>query len=145
MTERACGRAEVEPRTPPAPHDADQLQQVLINLLKNAVEASPSGAAVRVRVGLATRNAPLGGVAEAPIPAAITIRIEDRGSGIPPEHLKTVFEPFFTTKQDGSGLGLYISHDIIKRHGGHIAIHCQTQVGTTFVVDLPLEPSGGSK
>jgi signal transduction histidine kinase len=118
---------------------------VLINLLKNAVEASPAGAPVQVRVGLATQGTRPAGAAEAPIPAAVTIRIEDRGSGIPPEHLKTVFEPFFTTKQGGSGLGLYISHDIIKRHGGHIAIHSQTAVGTTFIVDLPLEQSGGIK
>ena len=146
MAERGVtAELEIEPRTPPVRHDADQLQQVLINLLKNAAEASPAGVGVRVHVGLSTRGTAPAGTAEAPVPAAVAIRIEDRGGGIAPEHLKTVFEPFFTTKQGGSGLGLYISHDIVKRHGGHIAIHSEPGRGATFVVELPLEPSGGTQ
>ena len=131
---------EVEPRTPPLAHDADQVEQVILNLVKNAIEASPQGASVRVRVGKAVP-----GAAAAPRRGpAVAVEVVDEGCGIPMEHQKTMFEPFFTTKQGGSGLGLYISHDIVKRHGGTIAVHSDPGQGTTFVVELPLENSGGT-
>ena len=131
---------EVEPRTPPLAHDADQMEQVILNLVKNAIEASPRGAAVKVRVGKAVPGA---GATSRRGPA-VSIEVVDQGCGIPPEHQKTMFEPFFTTKPGGSGLGLYISHDIVKRHGGAIAVHSDPGQGTTFVVELPLENSGGT-
>jgi signal transduction histidine kinase len=134
---RVTASIEVAPRTPPVPHDADQMEQVFLNLLKNAAEASPPGAHLQVRVTMAAPAETAGG------PGAIAIRIEDQGDGIPVEHLKTVFEPFFTTKQGGSGLGLYISHDIVKRHGGSITVHSEPGQGTTFTVELPMEHSGG--
>ena len=74
----------------------------------------------------------------------MTAFVRDEGPGISPEHLKTVFEPFFTTKQGGSGLGLYISHDIVKRHGGNLSVHNVSGSGATFAVELPLEPQGGT-
>ncbi len=132
---------EVAPFTPAVPHDADQLQQVFINLVKNASEASARGSTVLVRLaGLppAGRTAPLGPG------GGVIARVEDRGSGISPEHLKTVFEPFFTTRKGGTGLGLYICHDIVKRHGGVLAVHSELGRGTTFSVELPLEVNGGT-
>jgi signal transduction histidine kinase len=130
-------KLEVAPRTPPVPHDSDQIEQVFINLLKNAAEASPSGTTVRVQVSSAA------GTALGPAGSAAVVSITDEGPGIQPEHLKTVFEPFFTTKQGGSGLGLYISHDIVKRHGGNLGVHSDTGCGATFLVELPLESNGG--
>jgi len=76
------------------------------------------------------------------VPQAV-VRITDRGSGIPDEHLPTIFEPFFTTRPGGTGLGLYISHDIVKRHGGNIAVLSEPGRGTTFTVELPFEHNGG--
>ena len=70
-------------------------------------------------------------------------RVRDRGTGISAEHLKTIFEPFFTTKPGGTGLGLYICHDIVKRHGGALTVQSEPGRGTTFAVELPLEGNGG--
>ena len=143
MAERGVRlEVEVAPRTPAVPHDPDQLQQVLINLLKNAVEASPAGSTLRVSIA---RSGPGPGRVR-PAPEAVpgvTIRVEDQGSGISAEHLRTIFEPFFTTKPGGSGLGLYISHDIVKRHGGSLTVSSEPGRGTTFAVELPLENPGG--
>jgi PAS domain S-box-containing protein len=131
----------VAPFTPAVPHDTDQLQQVFINLIKNAAEASPSGGIIRVELatlppaGRGGHLGPNGGV---------IARVEDRGSGISADDLKTVFEPFFTTRKGGTGLGLYICHDIVKRHGGVLAVHSQLGHGTTFSVELPLEANGGT-
>jgi PAS domain S-box-containing protein len=128
--------SSVAPRTPPVPHDPDQMEQVFINLLKNAAEASPSGGAIRISVQQGPGTNGFSG-------PAVVARIRDQGPGIQPEHLKTVFEPFFTTKQGGSGLGLYISHDIVKRHGGNLSVHNEPARGATFAVELPLAPDGG--
>ena len=132
---------DVEPRVPLAPHDQDQLEQVLINLVKNAVEASPPGATVRVAID----GAPAAGSSSRrrAAPGGARVRIVDQGAGIAPEHRKTLFEPFFTTKPGGTGLGLYISHDIVKRHGGVLTIESEPGRGTTFVLELPLDPPGG--
>ncbi len=121
---------DVATHMPPVPHDPDQLEQVVINLLKNAAEASPRGGAVQVAI--------------APAPDGARVSVTDAGPGIDPERQKTVFEPFVTTKQNGSGLGLYISHDIVKRHGGRLALKSEPGEGATFVVELPLETQGGT-
>jgi PAS domain S-box-containing protein len=131
---------EVAPRVPVVPHDHDQLEQVLINLLKNAAEASPQGSAIRIEVSSATPE--VRGLRTVS-PAAVQVRVEDRGAGIAAEHLKTVFEPFFTTKPGGTGLGLYISHDIVKRHGGSLTVRSEPGRGTVFTLSLPLEIQGG--
>jgi len=140
---------ELAPRTPPVPHDPDQLEQVLINLLKNAIEASPAAATVRLRVSplpaaATQRGRATGRARPAQGPLGVQIQVEDRGCGIAPEAQLTVFEPFFTTKPGGTGLGLYISHDIIKRHGGSLAVNSESGRGTTFTVELPLENHGGT-
>jgi len=124
-------------------HDQDQLEQVLINLIKNAIEASPQGAAVRIAIEPAAVTSAARG-ARGPGAPGVQVRVEDQGSGIAPEHLKTIFEPFFTTKPGGTGLGLYISHDIVKRHGGALTIASEPGRGTTFTLELPLDPPGGN-
>jgi PAS domain S-box-containing protein len=145
-TERRVTLAiEADPRTPPVPHDADQMQQVLINLLKNAIEASPAGASVRARLAAPPPRPPRrpGSRAARAVAMGAVVRVSDDGPGISSDHLKTIFEPFFTTKPGGTGLGLYISHDIVKRHGGSLTVTSESSRGTTFTVELPAEHSGG--
>jgi PAS domain S-box-containing protein len=128
---------EIAPHTPPVPHDADQIQQVFINLVKNAAEASPSGAALELSIGPGGRGLP---GRDGP---TVIARVRDQGPGIPPENLHTLFEPFFTTKPGGTGLGLYISHDIVERHAGALTVQSEDGCGATFCVELPLETNGG--
>jgi len=137
-------RFEVAPRTPPVPHDADQIEQVFINLVKNAAEASSAGQQIEVRVRPAApgQDARNGRIDTHPQGAVIEVR--DHGEGIHPDHQRTIFEPFFTTKQGGTGLGLYICHDIVKRHGGTLSVQSEPGRGTTFTVELPLELNGGT-
>ncbi len=121
---------------PRVPHDADQMQQVLINLFKNAAEASPAGATIAVevqRVPGARRNGR---------PTGVAITVTDSGHGIDEATQRTLFEPFFTTKPGGTGLGLYITHDIVKRHGGNLTVSSEPGHGATFRVELPLDTEG---
>jgi len=122
---------DIEPGLPPASHDADQMQQVFINLLKNAAEASPQGASVRVKLARGRAG------------GALTASVSDQGSGIDAQTRQTLFEPFFTTKPKGTGLGLYVTHEIVKRHGGTLAVHSEPGHGATFTLELPLDPHGG--
>jgi signal transduction histidine kinase len=125
---------EIAPGIPLVPHDADQMQQVFINLIKNAAEASPAGSRVVVKVTGPT--SPGGGV---------VTTVTDQGHGIDPDTQKTLFEPFFTTKPKGTGLGLYITHEIVKRHGGSLTVQSDPGRGATFSVELPLDPQGGAR
>jgi len=127
--------------TPPVAYDADQLQQVFINLVKNAAEASPSGSSVRIQIDPAPPRGRPGRARAAP---GVIARVRDAGEGIPESHLATLFEPFFTTKPGGTGLGLYICHDIVKRHGGALTVQSEPGRGSTFILELPLDPDGGT-
>lgn len=125
------------PGLPLVPHDADQMQQVFINLVKNAAEASAAGTTITVRSEL------VAGAAPRRRPRAVAITVTDQGAGIDEATCKTLFEPFFTTKPGGTGLGLYITHDIVKRHGGDLTVHGNPGQGATFRVELPLDNEGG--
>jgi len=139
LTERrVTATVEVAPSTPAVPYDHDQIQQVFINLVKNAAEASGPGTSIRVTI------APAAARGRRSHGGAVTARVRDQGCGISSEHLKTVFEPFFTTKPGGTGLGLYICHDIVKRHGGALTVQSEPGRGTTFCLELPLEAEGGT-
>lgn len=113
--------------------DPNQLQQVVLNLLMNAIEASPPGGrvALEARPGSGGEGRP-----------GVELRVIDSGSGIPPEQLARVFEPFFTTKPagQGTGLGLAICRDIVREHGGTIDIESRVGAGTTVRVWLPAAP-----
>lgn len=122
---------------PDVPHDADQMQQVFINLVKNAAEAAESGTSIRV--ALAATPPPAGRRG----PGAVVASVTDQGPGIDEATCRTLFEPFFTTKPGGTGLGLYITHDIVKRHGGNLTVHSEPGHGATFRVELPLDAQGG--
>lgn len=105
--------------------DADQIQQTLINLILNAIEATEAGGTVI----LTSRNLPDTGQVE--------IVVSDTGIGIPPENIESIFEPFFTTRESGTGLGLSISHGIIEQHGGTIKVESPPGKGTRFTIRLP--------
>ncbi len=123
--------------------DAAQFQQVLSNLVVNAVQASPPGARVLVGVAAerATPPADVGG-AEGEF---VRVDVVDRGVGIAPEDLGRIFEPFFTTKGVGvgTGLGLSVSYGIVREHGGWIAVESQPGEGSRFSVFLPAAPGAG--
>jgi two-component system sporulation sensor kinase A len=106
------------------------MQQVFINLLKNAAEASPQGAHVHVKLARGRSG-------------AVLASVSDEGGGIDAQTRQTLFEPFFTTKPKGTGLGLYVTHEIVKRHGGTLAVHSEPGHGATFTLELPLDPHGG--
>jgi two-component system, NtrC family, sensor kinase len=109
--------------------DSAQLQQVLINLVLNGVEATPTDGRVDVTVQARKHQGRPG----------VAIAVRDTGSGIAPEHLSRLFEPFFTTKPrgQGTGLGLPICRDIVQGHGGDIAVESSVGTGTTMTVWLP--------
>jgi PAS domain S-box-containing protein len=106
--------------------DADLLQQVLLNLIQNAAQASAPGATVTVRAHRREGR-----------PPAVVIEVLDQGHGIPPEQLPHVFEPFFTTRPKGTGLGLFVAHGIVQRHGGALEVESEPGRGTRFRVVLP--------
>ncbi len=105
------------------PLDRDQIRQVLLNLLFNALEATPSGGKVRVSL-----------VGEKDW---AFLRVEDTGTGISPDHLDRIFDPFFTTKEKGTGLGLALVYRIVEAHGGNIQVESGHR-GTRFQVELPI-------
>ena len=74
--------------------------------------------------------------------AGIAVTVTDLGSGMSEETRRTLFEPFFTTKPGGTGLGLYVTHDIVKRHGGSLTVRSEPGHGAAFRVELPLDPEG---
>jgi two-component system NtrC family sensor kinase len=114
--------------------DAAQIQQLLLALALNALEATPPGG----KVVLAGRAASDGGA---------ELVVSDTGSGIPSENLPHIFEPFFTTKEEGKGvgLGLAVAYGIAASHGGIIAVESRVGQGTVFTVRLPRRPPQGSQ
>ena len=104
------------------------MQQIFLNLVLNAIEALHEGG--RLTVTANHSNSPEG----------VCVRVSDTGVGIAPEAQDELFDAFYTTKDDGVGLGLYVTHRIIKDHGGHIDVESAVGEGTTFAVWLPDSP-----
>jgi PAS domain S-box-containing protein len=123
------------PDLPLVPVDADRIEQVLINLIQNAVEASPDAGVVEIQLRLGSSQEPLAAGAE---PDALVVAVHDHGAGIADENRDKIFEPFFTTKARGTGLGLYVCHHIVEGHGGSIVVDSACGNGTRFVMCLPL-------
>ncbi|MGQ0604708.1 MAG: ATP-binding protein [Anaerolineales bacterium] len=111
-----------------ATYDAPQIEQVLVNLVQNAVQAMPNGGTLRLNLSQAGQT--------------VAIAVQDSGSGISPENLSKIFDPFFTTKPagEGTGLGLAVSYGIVANHGGKIDVETAPGRGTTFTVLLPRDP-----
>ncbi|MBT9558597.1 MAG: PAS domain S-box protein [Myxococcales bacterium] len=122
-------RADVDfsETTPSLEADKDRLEQVVLNLAINAIDAMPGGGVLGIEVR---------GLKE---PPRVELVVSDTGTGIPTEQLPHIFEPFVTTKPTGkgTGLGLSVVRSIIREHGGSIAVHSEVGQGTRFVLELP--------
>ena len=121
-------KTEFDKNLPEIQIDPGQIQQVLFNLIENAIEAMPKGGSITIR----TRNEPA---------EMVTIEIEDTGVGIPPEQLSLLFKPFYTTKPMGKGVGLGLSivYGIIKLHRGQVSVQSSADTGTKFIIQLPIK------
>jgi PAS domain S-box-containing protein len=107
-----------------APLDATQMQQVLVNLIKNAMQAMTRGGTLSLQTGENDDG--------------VWVSVGDTGGGIPQEQINRIFEPFYTTKKKGSGLGLMIVQRIVRAHNGRIELESHVGRGTTFRIWLPL-------
>jgi signal transduction histidine kinase len=123
---------EAAPATPPVWGDAAQLQQVLLNLLTNAMQAMKNGGRITVRIGAAESH---GGE-----PNAVALVVEDTGPGVPPEALDKIFDFFFTTRgaEGGTGLGLAVTRQIVEGHHGRVTVENPAGGGARFTVTLPI-------
>jgi len=116
-----------------ATYDASQIEQVLVNLIQNAIQAMPEGGRMRIRVKQGERY--------------VSLMVQDTGIGIPQENLNRIFDPFFTTKPagEGTGLGLSVSYGIVAGHHGRIDVKSRPGLGTVFTVLLPInQPQNGA-
>jgi two-component system, sporulation sensor kinase E len=111
-------------RLPSANLDPSQIKQVLVNLIKNAMQAMTRGGLLTVETGA--------------LPEGVWVSVSDTGGGIPEEQISRIFEPFYTTKKKGSGLGLMIVQRIVRDHGGRIELQSNVGQGTRFKIWLPL-------
>lgn len=118
---------DLAPELPPALFDDAQLRQALLNLLRNAREAMPSGGPIDVRVAAEGMS--------------VVIEVNDRGGGVPEAIRGRVFDPFFSTKGEGTGLGLAITRHIVEAHGGSVTCDPRAGGGTTFRIALPIAPA----
>ena len=114
---------EQAPDLPEVEHDSDQIHQVLLNLLLNAVQAMEGAGAVRVEIGSKDDYA--------------SVAVNDTGHGIPAQNLANIFRPFYTTKGNGTGLGLSLAHRIVEQHHGSIEVNSIVGKGSKFTVLLP--------
>jgi C4-dicarboxylate-specific signal transduction histidine kinase len=114
---------------PPVQGDRVQLQQVILNLILNAVEAMSTVEAGPRELLISTEQTRTGGV---------LVAVRDSGPGIDPDHLDRVFQAFYTTKSNGVGMGLAISHGIIQSHGGQLSAHGNAPRGAIFKFELPV-------
>jgi two-component system NtrC family sensor kinase len=117
-----------EPNLPPVMSDSAELQQVILNIIMNAVQAMEEQGRLTLTTGSSE------GFAE--------LAVSDTGHGIPPDQIGHVFDPFFTTKDEskGTGLGLSIAYGIVSKHGGTIAVESEVGEGTTFTIRFPVTP-----
>ena len=115
---------DLNPNIPLFLADPDRIQQVFVNIIKNAIHAMPKGGTLKVRTETEEK--------------VCAIHFQDTGMGIPTEIIPRIFDAYYTTKEEGSGLGLMIVHQIIKEHGGRIEVKSKPNQGTTFTILLPM-------
>lgn len=116
---------EIAPGLPSVECDPEQLEQVLLNLMINAIDASPDGGTVTLSAAVKD--------------GAFAIGVLDHGHGVAPGHIDRLFDPFFTTKEHGTGLGLPVAHQIVRQMGGTLLARVNAAGGMTFSVVLPAE------
>jgi signal transduction histidine kinase len=114
-----------QPHLPPVECDPEQLEQVLLNLMINAIEASPDQRTVTLTAGTEAGR--------------VAIRVIDQGSGVAPADIDRLFDPFFTTKEHGTGLGLPVAHQIMTQMGGSLLAQRNPGQGMTFTIVLPAQ------
>ncbi|MGB8768706.1 MAG: ATP-binding protein [Candidatus Korobacteraceae bacterium] len=124
ITKRIMVELEIKDVIPPVEHDPNQINQVLLNLLLNAIQSMDKPGVVRVSLQSEDDD--------------VLITVTDEGKGIPPEHLPNIFRPFFTTKGHGTGLGLSLARRMVEAHGGHIDVTSVVGKGTQFGIRLPI-------
>jgi len=125
-------KTELGDKLPAVQWDPDRIKQVLLNLLLNALQATDQGGTITVSSEY---------IVESPQDRFVRLAVADTGVGISSENLEKLFSPFFTTKgREGSGLGLMTCHNIVDEHRGSIDVDSQLGVGTTFQLNLPLDP-----
>ena len=112
--------------------DFNQMHQVFLNLFLNAIQAMPNGGELKIKAE-AIALTPLVN----PGKDYVRISISDTGKGIPAHGINKIFDPFFTTRPKGIGLGLSITYQIVKKHGGNIRVESKVDRGTTFIITLP--------
>jgi signal transduction histidine kinase len=127
---------EYSSELPPIQIDREQIKQVFLNILLNAIEATSENGKIIVKTRSFTKP---GGE------PYIQIEFTDTGYGIPEEYLEEIFNPFFTTKSTGSGLGLSISNQIIQDHRGYINVESQQHKGTSFFINLPVNQQSSKR
>jgi two-component system, NtrC family, sensor histidine kinase HydH len=115
-------REDFAPVLPPCQCDAEQIRQAILNLLLNAVQAMPAGGEIVV----SARHHQ----------SQMIIRVQDHGPGIPPENVDSIYDPFFTTKSAGTGLGLAVSYQIAKQHGGELTLEENSPLGAGFALTI---------
>ncbi|MBI5031673.1 MAG: PAS domain S-box protein [Chloroflexi bacterium] len=129
--------ANLASNLPTVEANPDQLKQVFLNLILNALDAMPQGGKLKIE----TTSSTLPAYQDRAAVPAVQIDFRDSGEGIPANILPHVFEPFFTTKEKGTGLGLAISYEIISSFGGEITVASEGKTGTTFTLQLPVRES----
>ena len=134
LATHAAGRHSIrfhrdyEPALPEVDCDGEQIKQVLLNLMINAIQASPEGGEITVSLRRG--------------PGVVIAAVRDRGCGMTPDQMERLFDPFFTTKEAGTGLGLPVAWQIIHQHGGRIWAEANPDAGMTFLFQLPLVREG---
>jgi PAS domain S-box-containing protein len=125
---------EFVPKTLPCRTDPEQIQQIVLNLLHNAVQAMPQGGSVQIGVAEVDPSENRATVLDMP---CITLTVSDSGIGMSEDVKSKLFMPFFTTKEDGNGLGLATAKKVIEAHGGDIMVKSAPNEGATFTIFLP--------
>lgn len=118
-------KEKLSKQLPLVPLDAAQMKQVLVNLIKNAMQAMTAGGILTIATGETSDT--------------VWVEVGDTGCGIPTDQINRIFEPYYTTKKKGSGLGLMIVQRIVRDHGGRIELESHAGRGTTFRIHLPLQ------
>jgi two-component system sensor kinase FixL len=122
---------ELAPDLPEVPVDPGQIQQVILNLVRNSLDAlagrDHSGGQITIRTALTAEG-------------EVQLSVGDNGPGVSVEAMKRIFDPFFSTKENGTGLGLAITHTIVRAHGGSVAYRPNVPNGACFDILLPMQP-----
>ena len=145
VASRVRVKTEISPHLPKVAADSSRLEQVLVNLIRNALDAMPEGGELTLCTQLASNAAVPAGANERS-KQFVVVTVADTGIGIPENLQRSIFDPFFTTKPDGEGAGLGLSsaQAIVRQHNGHIDVQSAPGAGSTFRIFLPAKERSAS-